>query len=88
MNTLIYPPTYIEKKFKNMVRGSIKQGSYMTLQMGYNRPNDACSRGYTPIEGFYVCGASTYPGGMIIGGPGYLGANIIVEDLGVKKSWK
>ena len=34
MNTLIYPPTYIEKKFKNMVRGSIKQGSYMTLQMG------------------------------------------------------
>ena len=88
MNTLIYPPTYIEKKFKNMVRGSIKQGSYMTLQMGYNRPNDACSRGYTPIEGFYVCGASTYPGGMIIGGPGYLGANIIVEDMGVKKTWK
>jgi phytoene dehydrogenase-like protein len=88
MNTLIYPPTYIEKKFKNMVRGSIKQGSYTVLQMGYNRPNDACSRGYTPIEGFYVCGASTYPGGMVIGGPGYLGANIIVEDMGVKKTWK
>ena len=87
MNTLIYPPTYIEKKFKNMVRGSIKQGSYMTLQMGYNRPHDSCSRHYTPIEGFYVCGASTYPGGMIIGGPGYLGANIIAEDLGVKKNW-
>jgi len=87
MNTLIYPPTYIEKKFKNMVRGSIKQGSYMTLQMGYNRPNDACSRGYTPIEGFYVCGASTYPGGMIIGGPGYLGAKIIAEDMGIKKNW-
>jgi phytoene dehydrogenase-like protein len=81
-NTLIYPPTYIEKKFKNMVRGSIKQGSYMTLQMGYNRPHDSCSRHYTPIEGFYVCGAGTYPGGMIIGGPGYLGANIIVKDLG------
>jgi phytoene dehydrogenase-like protein len=35
-----------------------------------------------------VCGASTYPGGMVIGGPGYLGANIIVEDMGVKKTWK
>jgi phytoene dehydrogenase-like protein len=88
LNTLIYPPTYIEKKFKNMVRGSIKQGSYTVLQMGYNRPNDSCSRGFTPIEGFYVCGASTYPGGMIIGGPGYLGANIIAEDMGVKKTWK
>ena len=88
MNTLIYPPTYIEKKFKNMVRGSIKQGSYMTLQMGYNRPHDSCSRHYTPIEGFYVCGASTYPGGMVIGGPGYLGAKIIAEDLGVQKNWK
>jgi phytoene dehydrogenase-like protein len=87
LTTLVTPPTYIEKKFKNMVRGSIKHGSYMTLQMGYNRPNDSCSRGYTPIEGFYVCGASTYPGGMIIGGPGYLGANIIAEDMGVKKTW-
>lgn len=87
-NTLVYPPTYIEKKFKNMVRGSIKHGSYMTLQMGYNRPNDSCSRSFTPIEGFYVCGASSYPGGMIIAGPGYLGANIIAEDLGVKKTWE
>ncbi len=34
MNTLIYPPTYIEKKFKNMVRGSIKHGSYMTAADG------------------------------------------------------
>ncbi len=87
MSVLAYPPSHIEKKLTNMVKGSIKHGSYKPLQMGYNRPSHLCSQGFTPIEGFYVCGASTYPGGMVIGGPGYLGANIIAEDLQVKKKW-
>jgi phytoene dehydrogenase-like protein len=49
------------------------------LQMGYFRPNDTCSQCYTPVEGFYVCGAGLYPGGMIIGSPGYIGANTVRE---------
>ncbi|MBU0995726.1 MAG: NAD(P)/FAD-dependent oxidoreductase [Proteobacteria bacterium] len=88
INTLVYPPTYIEKKIKNMVKGSIKHGAYVPLQMGYFRPNESCSQTYTSIEGLYVCGASVYPGGMIIGGPGYIGANMITEDFGLKKPWK
>lgn len=88
INTLVYPPTYIEKKIINMVKGSIKQGAYVPLQMGYFRPNDNCSQCYTPMEGLYVCGASVYPGGMIIGGPGYIGANTIAQDFGVDKWWK
>lgn len=88
INTLVYPPTYIEKKIKNMVKGSIKQGAYVPLQMGYFRPNETCSQCHTPVEGFYVCGASVYPGGMIIGGPGYIGANVIVEDFGIPRQWE
>jgi phytoene dehydrogenase-like protein len=88
INILVYPPTYIEKKIKNMVKGSIKHGSYSPLQMGYFRPNESCSQVWTPINGFYVCGASVYPGGMILGGPGYIGANVIAEDLQVKKNWE
>ena len=71
-----------------MVKGSIKQGSYKTLQMGTFRPNEYCSQTWTPIDGFYVCGASVYPGGLIIGGPGYIGANVIAEDFGLEKSWE
>ncbi|GAF92988.1 unnamed protein product, partial [marine sediment metagenome] len=41
----------------------------------------------TPIEGLYVCGASTYPGGLVTGGPGYVAANKVAEDLGLKKWW-
>lgn len=88
IHTRPYPPTYIEKKFKNMVKGSIKQGSYNVLQMGFSRPNDSCSQAFTPIEGFYVCGASTYPGGLVIGGPGYIGANTIAEDFDIKTDWE
>lgn len=88
LNTLVYPPTYIEKKIKNMVKGSIKQGAYSPLQMGYSRPNPSCSQCWTPIENFYVCGASVYPGGMIIGGPGYIGANVILSELGMERKWE
>ncbi|MBU2489217.1 MAG: NAD(P)/FAD-dependent oxidoreductase [Proteobacteria bacterium] len=88
LHTIVYPPSYIEKKMKNMVRGSIKQGAYIPLQMGYFRPNESCSQAWTPIEGYFVCGASAYPGGMIIGGPGYIGANIVAEELGAEKNWE
>jgi phytoene dehydrogenase-like protein len=70
-----------------MKEGSIKQGAYLTLQMGYFRPNQYCSSHRTPIGGLYVCGASSYSGGTVIYGPGYLAANAIAEDLGIPKWW-
>lgn len=77
-----YTPYEIEAKLHTMKRGSIKHGSYTNLQMGFNRPNDMCSRVETPIAGVFTCGASNYAGGMIIGGPGYLGAKVVGEHLG------
>jgi phytoene dehydrogenase-like protein len=81
-------PVGIELRFPNMRRGSIKHGDYKPIQIGCFRPNQDCSSTATPIEGLYVCGASNYPGGMVLGGPGYLGANKVAEDLGVTKWWK
>ncbi len=88
LNQLAYPPTYIELKNKSMTRGSFKHGAYIPLQMGYLRPNDLCSRNFTPVERFYVAGASSYPGGMILGGGGYLAANAIADDFGLDRSWR
>lgn len=81
-------PVDIAARLPNMRRGSIKHGAYNPLQMGSMRPNDECSSSRTPIEGLYVCGASTYPGGLIIGGPGYIAANAVAEDAGVEKWWR
>mgnify|MGYP003546532462 CR=1 FL=1 len=74
-------PLDIEAKLTTMKRGSIKHGAYTPLQMGYLRPNDLCSRNETPIRGLFVGGASTYPGGMILGAPGFLAAGVVGEFL-------
>jgi len=88
VSTTFETPVDIETRFPNMRRGSIKHGDYRPIQMGCFRPNQECSSTATPIEGLYVCGVSTYPGGLVLGGPGYLGANKVAEDLGVTKWWK
>lgn len=81
-------PVDIEIRFPNMRRGAIKHGDYRPIQLGCFRPNQECCTTRTPLEGLYTCGASNYPGGLVLGGPGYLGANKVCEDLGVKKWWK
>jgi len=81
-------PEDIEIRFPNMRRGGIKHGDYTPVQLGCFRPNQECSSTNTPVAGLYVCGASTYPGGMVLGGPGYLAANKVAEDMGIKKWWK
>jgi len=83
----ITTPKDIHNKFIDMREGSFKQGAYLPLQMGYLRPNEYCSEYATPIPGLYVCGASTYPGGMILMACGYNAANRIAEDLGIEKWW-
>jgi len=80
-------PLDTERRFRTMGRGGIKHGAYSVLQMGVYRPNDLCSRYRTPIRGLYVGGSSVYPGGMITAGPGYNVANIVADDLGLKKWW-
>jgi phytoene dehydrogenase-like protein len=83
----ISTPLDIENKFWDMGKGSIKQGAYLPLQMGYLRPNEYCSQYNTPVERLYLCGASIYPGGLILLGSGYNAANRIVEDLKIEKWW-
>jgi phytoene dehydrogenase-like protein len=77
-----HTPLDIEAKLSTMKRGSIKHGAYTPLQMGYQRPNELCSQSATPIPGLFLGGASMYPGGMILGGPGFLAARVVGEFLG------
>lgn len=80
-------PLDTENRFSNMVEGSIKQGAYTLLQMGYNRPNPECSQHRSPIKNLYMGGACTYPGGTVLMAIGYLAANAVADDFGIKKWW-
>ncbi|MBU1054886.1 MAG: NAD(P)/FAD-dependent oxidoreductase [Proteobacteria bacterium] len=87
VHTSTTSPLDVERRFATMKRGSFKHGAYTAFQLGSNRPNPLCSSYRTPIPGLYVNGASTYPGGMILGACGYVAASAIVEDLGMGKWW-
>ena len=49
------------------------------------RPVPALARYRTPIEGLYLCGPGTHPGGGVSGVPGYNAAREIVRDLRRRK---
>ena len=80
-------PADVENKYLDMVNGSIKQGQYHPLQMGYLRPNEYCSTHRSPIKALYMGGACTYPGGTVLLGSGYLAADAVLEDLGISRWW-
>ena len=88
MGLYVSTPADIANKFADMVEGSIKQGAYLPLQMGFLRPNEDCSRYLTPVKNLYLAGASSYPGGLITFGPGYNAANAIADDLQVDRWWQ
>lgn len=85
---LPWTPKDIERHLPTMKRGAIKHGAYISIQMGYNRPNMECSSYKTPIEGFYVGGASTHPGGMVILGGGYNVAKVVAADWDIDIWWQ
>jgi phytoene dehydrogenase-like protein len=86
--SLPWSPKDTEEHLPTMRRGAIKHGAYLSIQMGYNRPSSECSSYRTPVEGLYVAGASTHPGGMVLLGAGYNAARVVAEDLGLPIWWE
>lgn len=77
-----YTPDDYVKEFPEMVNGDIFIGSFAGSQSMWNH------FGYrTPIEGLYMAGSPTHPGGAISGGAGYIASRVIAEDLGLKPWW-
>lgn len=87
LNNFVFSPLDIERRLTHMRRGSIKHGAYTSMQMGAFRPHEDCADYRTPVEGLYVGGASAYPGGMVIMGPGYNSARAVAQDLGGELWW-
>ncbi|MEW1823128.1 NAD(P)/FAD-dependent oxidoreductase [Arthrobacter sp. NPDC080031] len=79
----IYTANDYSRELINMVDGDIFVGSFSGEQTMWNH------FGYrTPIEGLYMAGSPTHPGGAISGGGGYIASRIICEDMGVPLWWK
>jgi phytoene dehydrogenase-like protein len=74
-------PVDTERTLPNMRFGDLLVGSFANDQVGYNRPFRGAGQYRTPMEGLYLCGGSTHPGGNITGLCGYNAARVLAADL-------
>jgi phytoene dehydrogenase-like protein len=61
--------------------GHIHHGEMSLDQLFAFRPVIGCAQYRTPINGLYLCGAGTHPGGGITGAPGFNASREIIKDL-------
>jgi phytoene dehydrogenase-like protein len=64
-----------------LTEGNIFQGELTFDQLLFNRPVPGYAQYRSPIEGLYICGSSTHPGGGVMGAPGRNAAAEILRDL-------
>ena len=60
--------------------GSIFQGEQDLAQMAFMRPSPTLAQYATPLEGLYLCGAGTHPGGGVMAASGHNAAQRILRD--------
>ena len=75
----VLAPPDLERIF-GLVGGSIFQGEQGLDQMGFMRPAPALSGYATPVDGLYLCGAGTHPGGGVLGASGHNAAQRVLRD--------
>lgn len=72
-------PKGLEDRF-GLTGGNIFHGAMTLDQLLFMRPVPSCSQYKTPIDGFYLCGSGSHPGGGVLGAPGYLAAQRVLRD--------
>jgi phytoene dehydrogenase-like protein len=75
----ILTPRDIEERF-GLLGGNIMQGELTPDQMFSFRPIPGYGDYRSPIEGMYLCGSGTHPGGGVMGVPGRNAASVILKD--------
>ena len=76
----VLTPLDIERTF-GLTEGNIFQGELTLEQLFFLRPVPGWARYSTPIDGLYMCGSATHPGGGIMGAPGKNAADRIVKEV-------
>ncbi|WP_444902707.1 phytoene desaturase family protein [Microbulbifer sp. CnH-101-E] len=75
----IHSPLDLERKF-GLMGGDIFHGALGLDQLWSNRPFMGFADYRTPIQGLYLCGSGSHPGGGVTGVPGHNAAMEILRD--------
>ncbi|MEZ5892265.1 MAG: NAD(P)/FAD-dependent oxidoreductase [Parvularculaceae bacterium] len=74
-------PADIEREV-GLTEGNIFQGELTFDQLLFNRPVPGYAQYNTPIDGLFIVGSSTHPGGGVMAAPGANAAREILRSLG------
>jgi phytoene dehydrogenase-like protein len=77
--TRVLTPRDLEETY-GLTGGHVFHGEHSLDQLFTMRPLLGWARYRTPIEGLYLCGSGTHPGGGVTGAPGANAAREIVKD--------
>ena len=75
----VITPLDLERRF-GLTEGNIFHGDIRLDQLFFMRPLPGWARYRTPLDGLYLCGAGTHPGGGVTGAPGYNAAHVILKN--------
>jgi len=75
----VITPLDLEQRF-GITEGNIFHGDIRLDQLFFMRPVAGWARYKTPLEGLYLCGAGTHPGGGVTGAPGFCAAHCILHS--------
>lgn len=73
----VLAPNDLEKYNANLIKGDSLGGSHHPAQFFFLRPTPAWSQHKSPINGLFICGSGTWPGGGVGGGSGAIVAGKI-----------
>ena len=73
-------PEDIEERI-GLTDGNIRHLDMIPQQMMSRRPLPGWSDYRSPVQGLYLCGAGTHPGGEVTGAPGHNAAHAVLDDL-------
>ncbi len=75
----VLTPLDLERTY-GLTEGNIFHGDLRLEQLFFMRPVPGWSQYRTPIDGLYLCGAGTHPGGGVTGAPGRNAAHQTLRD--------
>ena len=76
----VLTPLDLERTY-GLTEGNIFHGDLNLEQLFFMRPVAGFAQYRTPVEGLYLCGAGTHPGGGVTGAPGHNAARRVLKDL-------
>ena len=76
-------PRDTARELPNMGEGDTLGGAFINGQYLDSRPFKGAGQYRTYLDGLYMCGSATHPGGNVTGLPGHNAAQTILSDLGI-----